>query len=90
MSLPELPEPDTHCFDDDTGEDVWSYSADQMRAYALQAVEALRREPMTDEQIDKLKWGPHEGNPITFAEGLRDFARAVEAHHHITAQGGEG
>lgn len=41
--------------------------------------------PMTDEEIDKLPWGPHEGNPITFAEGLRDFARAIEAHHGITA-----
>lgn len=28
-----LPEPDTHCFDEDTGKDVWSHSADQMRAY---------------------------------------------------------
>ena len=36
--LPPLPEPDTHCFDDDTGKDVWSYSADQMHAYALAAL----------------------------------------------------
>lgn len=36
--LPPLPEPDTHCFDDDTGKDVWSYSADQMHAYALSAL----------------------------------------------------
>ena len=41
------------------------------------------REPLTDEQIDKLPWGPHEGNPMTFAEGLRDFARAIEAAHGI-------
>ena len=34
---------------------------------------------LTDEEIDKLPWGPHEGNPMTFAEGLRDFARAIEA-----------
>ena len=33
MTLPPLPEPDTHCFDDDTGLDVWSHSPDQMRAY---------------------------------------------------------
>ena len=39
--------------------------------------------PLTDEQIDKLPWGPHEGNPMTFAEGLRDFARAIEAAHGI-------
>ena len=28
-----LPDPDTHCFDDDTGQDVWSYSESQMLAY---------------------------------------------------------
>ena len=38
-----------------------------------------QRKPLTDEEIDKLPWGPHEGNPMTFAEGLRDFARAIEA-----------
>jgi hypothetical protein len=30
-----MPEPDTHCWDDDTGKDVWSYSAEQVRAYAI-------------------------------------------------------
>ena len=40
MTLPPLPEPDTHCFDDDTRRDVWSYSYRQMRAYAEQAVAA--------------------------------------------------
>ncbi len=39
--------------------------------------------PLTDGEIDKLPWGPHEGNPVTFAEGLRDFARAIEAAHGI-------
>jgi hypothetical protein len=38
-----LPEPDTHCWDDDTGKDVWSYSADQMRAYALAERERCAR-----------------------------------------------
>jgi hypothetical protein len=37
-----LPPPDTHCWDEDTGKDVWSHSADQMRAYAEQAVAAER------------------------------------------------
>ena len=41
------------------------------------------RKPLTDEEIDKLPWGPHEGNPMTFAEGLRDFARAIERAHGI-------
>lgn len=35
-----LPPPDTHCWDEDTSKDVWSHSADQMRAYAEQAVAA--------------------------------------------------
>lgn len=42
MKLPPLPEPDTHCFDDDTRRDVWSYSERRMRAYAAQAVAAER------------------------------------------------
>ena len=37
------------------------------------------RKPLTDDEIDKLPWEPHEGNPMTFAEGLRYFARAIEA-----------
>ena len=41
------------------------------------------RKPLTDEEIDKLPWEPHEGNPMTFAEGLRYFARAIEAAHQI-------
>jgi len=41
--LPPLPAPhNTHCFDDDTQEDVWSYSADQMRSYARAAILAER------------------------------------------------
>ena len=43
MTLPPLPEPDTHCFDDDTGLDVWSHSPDQMRAYG-EACAAAERE----------------------------------------------
>ena len=42
-----------------------------------------QRKPLTDEEIDKLPWEPHEGNPMTFAEGLRYFARAIEAAHGI-------
>jgi len=28
-----LPDADTHCYDEDTGKDVWSHSAEQMHAY---------------------------------------------------------
>lgn len=38
--LPPLPKPDTHCFDEDTGKDVWSHSPEQMQAYAIAAIEA--------------------------------------------------
>ena len=45
-----------------------------------------QRKPLTDEEIDKLPWEPHEGNPMTFAEGLRYFARAIEAAHGIKGE----
>lgn len=38
---PPLPMPDTPCFDEDTGQDVWSYSESQMRAY-VDADRAMR------------------------------------------------
>ena len=42
MTLPDIPEPDTHCFDDDTGKDVWNYSETQIRAYGLSMMLAER------------------------------------------------
>jgi hypothetical protein len=42
MTLPPLPPPDTHCWDEDTSKDVWSYSDEAMRTYAEQAVAAER------------------------------------------------
>lgn len=53
-----------------------------------EAMEAAlpHRKPLTDEEIDKLPWEPHEGNPMTFAEGLRYFARAIEAAHGIKGE----
>jgi hypothetical protein len=39
----ELPDPDTHCWDDDTGKDVWSYSQGLMRA-TIDAAVAKERE----------------------------------------------
>ncbi|MBK6786292.1 MAG: hypothetical protein IPG77_01200 [Betaproteobacteria bacterium] len=75
MTLPPMPQPDTHCLDDDTGKDVWSHSADQMRAYAEQAVAAVA--------------GPC-GSPLTEGLGLvpeRTYTRAqlmaaIEAERH--------
>ncbi len=50
--LPPLPEPDTHCFDDDTGKDVWSYTADQMHAYALATLAQQEQEPVAWLYVD--------------------------------------
>lgn len=36
-----LPVPDTHCYDEGTGKDVWSHSAEQMHAY-VDADRAMR------------------------------------------------
>ena len=40
MELPPLPEPDTHCWDDDSHKDVWSHSDEQLRTYVAAAVAA--------------------------------------------------
>jgi len=39
--LPPLPEPDTHCFDEDNNKDVWSHSAEQMNEFALRALSTV-------------------------------------------------
>ena len=40
-TLPPLPTPDTHCWDDDTEKDVWSHSPEQMIVYGQQCRDAL-------------------------------------------------
>ena len=50
---PPLPAPDTHCFDEDTGKDVWSYSESLMRAY-VDADRAMRAAPAPAAQGDAL------------------------------------
>ena len=42
------------------------------------------RSPLADEEIDELPWCPSFENPMTLAEGLRYFARAIERAHNIT------
>jgi len=49
-ALPELPKPDTHCYDEDTRTDVWSHSAEQMHAYAKQYAAAIRAQQYTDSE----------------------------------------
>lgn len=55
---------------------------DQIRS-ELQRLQALRREPMTDEQI-RSACGPWAWANLNCPENYIEFARAVEAHHHIT------
>ena len=51
---------------------LWGYTKEQPK-----------RPPLTDEEIDKLDWGPRPDEPMTFKEGLRDFARTIERAHNI-------
>lgn len=55
----------------------------------LRAAPQPAKQPLTDDEIDAVPWGPHDGNPITFAEALRDFARAIERAHGITGEPNE-
>jgi hypothetical protein len=53
---------------------------------ALQVEAAMAppaRRPLTDKEIDELPWCPSYENPMTLAEGLRYFARAIERAHKI-------
>ena len=42
----ELPQPDTHCHDDDTGLSVWSYSHDLVRSIVAAAIAEERAQWM--------------------------------------------
>jgi len=105
MSLPELPDTPYSLFYEQPGDfedegyqyvmDEPGYTADQMRAYALQAVEALRPVAMTEEQAehalkrsDLLEMFLHIGWYSAPRKGFDQHAlsliRAVEAHHGIT------
>ena len=72
--VPPLPPPDTHCFDDDTGRDVWSYSAAQMRAYALAARRAALEEAaqLLDTQHEARKH--HDNHAAVYARMVRELA----------------
>jgi len=43
IKLPPLPDPDTHR-DDENPPDVWTHSAEQLRAHSLAVAEAVREE----------------------------------------------
>ena len=73
MTLPPLPEPDTHCFDDDTGLDVWSHSPDQMHAYG-EACAAAERERCAKLADEYATWGGSN-----FAAWFEKLAAAIRA-----------
>ena len=85
MTLPPLPEPDTHCFDDDVGKDVWSHSPEQLHAYG-EACAAAERERLRDllrlvadePNIDKARaLADAEADPVArhLAAGVADHWR---------------
>ena len=51
---PPLPEPDTHCWDEDTQKDCWSYSEELTHAYADAAVSAERAHAWHPDAIAQL------------------------------------
>ena len=72
-----LPVPDTHCYDDDKQVDVWSHSADQMRAYV---------------DADRAARGAAQAAPAPVAEdaeirkALHDAATALETIGRIAGR----
>jgi len=56
------------------------YTADQMRAYALQAVEALRPVAMTPSEVTEAFDSELRSSYTDFEAGVR----TAETHHHIT------
>jgi hypothetical protein len=80
MNLPPLPEPDTHCFDDESGtpKDVWSHSAEQMTAYATTAVLAEReRCAAIVENMEAPNWPHHVETTFDFCEALASEIRGA-------------
>ncbi len=74
MKLPELPQPDTHCFDTDTDKDVWSYSKEQVLALREATVEACAKmcdeTAVTHEQGDDAATGSYK-----CADAIRELLR---------------
>jgi hypothetical protein len=78
-TLPPLPHQEWLGYDPEQG-NLHGYTADQMRSYAAAAL--AQREPLTDEQINRLDTQAiHGGADSLYA--FR-FARAIERAHGIT------
>ena len=97
--LPPLPEPDTHCFDDDTGKDVWSYTADQMHAYALAALAQQAQVKPFAYMADDVAAGVIGGQEVLLSAAIRGapggtfnfplYTRAQQAQEPVAAALGE-
>ena len=70
MTEVKMPEPDTHCFDTDTGLDVWSHSKSQLKQYgddrAWEALENAAKECM------------HHPLPWECADAIRALAKEIK------------
>ena len=70
--LPPLPDPDTHCWDDDVGKDCWSHSKEQVRAYAaLVRAQALEDAARKADHYAALLNGLAAGNFRNCAAAIR-------------------
>lgn len=70
-----LPTPDTHCIDEDTGNDVWSYSKELMHSYAAAWLE--RALDVCDDIEEKRYYGYE--NPNTFQDAKWKCVDAIRA-----------
>ncbi len=70
----KLPEPDTHCYDDDTQKDVWSYSKELVEQVLSERDAVLRQ------ALDALYWTtPIGGKPVKQTQDAMDAIRKVLA-----------
>lgn len=63
-----LPPPDTHCFDDDTGKDVWSYSPELVHTLLAASNTAA---------LDALKDMVAEFRALDLPYGSKAYAKAI-------------
>ena len=68
------PEPDTHCYDDDTQKDVWSYSKELVEQVLSERDAVLRQ------ALNALYWTtPIGGKPVKQTQDAMDAIRKVLA-----------
>ena len=75
MSLPTLPTPDTHCFDDDTGISCWSHSPTQLKEYGQACREAALEEAaqVCSHKAETKRLYLNESHYLECAEAIRSL-----------------